>query len=260
VRFPRIRFTVWRLMIAVAVCAPLSNLLVTCVIRPRMVAAWDQGCQANLRAIGLALQAYHDDHGCYPPAYTTDASGRPTHSWRVLILPYLGEPELFRAYRFDEPWDGPNNARLAQQVPAVYQCPVHPHPGHSSYAVIVGPGTVFPGSSCVSALQIKDPRASLVVELGGVGIPWLEPHDLKLPSRPLISGNWKKDQEDAETDIDDLRRQGLASEPLHAHGANFLFSPVQVESWWLFGRGGGPMLRSMLTIDGGELWYHDDHL
>ncbi len=31
-----------------------------------------------------------------------------------------------------------------------------------------------------------------------------------------------------------------------------------VEAWWLFGRGAGPMLRSMLTIDGGELWYHDD--
>jgi Protein of unknown function (DUF1559) len=259
-RWPRVRFTVWRLMVAVVVCAPLSHLFAILVIRPMMVAAWDQGCQANLRAIGLALQAYHDDHGCYPRAYTTDASGRPMHSWRALILPYVGESDLFRAYRFDEPWDGPNNTRLARHVPAIYQCRAHPHPGPSSYAVIVGPGTVFPGSSCVSASQIKDPRACLVVELGGAGIPWLEPRDLKLPPRPSISGNWQKDQEGAETDIDDLRRQGLASEPLHPHGANFLFSPVQVETWWLFGRGAGLMLRSMLTIDGGEIWYLDDRL
>lgn len=125
-RLATVRFTVWRLMIAVAVCALLSNLLVTWVIQPKMVAGWEQGCQANLRAIGLALQAYHADHGCYPPAYMADASGRPLHSWRVLILPYLGEPELFRAYRFDEPWDGPNNARLATWMPELYQCPAHP--------------------------------------------------------------------------------------------------------------------------------------
>jgi len=39
---------------------------------------------------GLALFNYHDDYGSYPPAYIADESGRPMHSWRVLILPYLG--------------------------------------------------------------------------------------------------------------------------------------------------------------------------
>lgn len=255
---PRIRFSVRTLLIAVALCAPLCYLLAL-VIRPWQVAAWDRRCQANLRAIGLAMQAYHADFGCYPPAYTVDASGRPMHSWRALLLRYVGEPELYRAYRLDEPWDGPNNARLAARMPAIYGCPAHPHPGYSNYAVIVGPGTVFPGTGCVSAAQIKDPRASLVVELGGRGIPWLEPRDLKLQSRTLISsGNWQHDQKDAEDDIKELRRQGLADAPLHPFGANFLFSPVEVESWWLFGRGAGLELRNMLTIDGGELWYHDD--
>lgn len=258
-RWPRVRFTMRTLLIGVAFISLLIGLVVTLVIRPRLPAWSEQGCQANLRAIGLALRAYHDDHGCYPPAYTVDASGRPMHGWRALILPYLGEPELARAYRLDEPWDGPNNSRLAARVPVVYQCSAHPHPGHSSYAVIIGPGTVFPGTGCVSASQIKDPRACLVVELGGPGIPWLEPRDLTLPSRPWPSGDWERDQRDAEADIEDLRRRGLADGPIHPHGANFLFSPVEVEPWWLFGRGGGPMLRYMLTIDGGEIWYHDDH-
>ena len=252
------RMTLWRAMIVVAVCGPLSGLLANWVIRPRMVAGWDAGCRANLKAIGLAMQAYHDDHGCYPPAYTTDASGRPMHGWRALILPYLGEPDLSRAYRYDEPWDGPNNARLATRIPSIYQCPAHPHPGHSSYAVVVGPGTVFPGATCVSASQIKDPRATLAVELGGRGIPWLEPRDLTLSSSLASSGDWRKDEPVAERNVEDLHRRGLADGPLHPHGVNFLFTPVEVEAWWLFGRGSGLTLRSMLTIDGGEIWYHDD--
>ncbi len=251
---PHIRFSKWPLLFGAAAVAALMGLVLT----PRSVSALDRGCKANLRAIGLALQGYHADYGCYPPAYTTDASGRPMHSWRALILPYAGEHGLYKSYRIDEPWDGPNNARLSGRMPAVYECPAHPHPGRSSYAVVIGPGTVFPGPSSVSASQIKDPRACLVVELGGAGIPWLEPRDLKLPTRSAVPKGWDELKKAAEDDIDDLHRQGLADEPLHPQGINFLFSPVEVEAWWLFGREGGPMLRCMLTIRGGELWYHDD--
>ena len=44
-------------------------------------------CQGNLMAIGLALQNYHDAHGCFPPAYIADENGNAMHSWRGLILP-----------------------------------------------------------------------------------------------------------------------------------------------------------------------------
>ena len=254
-RLPQIRFSKWPSIIGVASVAVLMCVAFT----PIRVSALDRRCKANLQAIGLALQGYHSDYGCYPPAYTTDVTGRPMHSWRALVLPYVGEHALYRSYRLEEPWDGPNNARLSARMPAVYECPAHPHRGRSSYAVVVGPGTVFPPvPACVSASQIKDPRASLVVELGGAGIPWLEPRDLKLPERLVIPRGWDELKKAAEDDIDDLHRQGLADQPLHPHGINFLFSPVEVEAWWLFGREAGSMLRSMLTIDGGELWYLDD--
>ena len=48
-------------------------------------------CKDNLRQIGLALSAYHEEYGSFPPAYIVDAAGRRMHSWRVLILPYLGQ-------------------------------------------------------------------------------------------------------------------------------------------------------------------------
>ena len=122
---PRIRFSVRHLMIVVLSCAVLMHLSLKLVITPIQVAAMDRDCKANLRVIGLALQSYHASYGCYPPAYTTDVTGRPMHSWRALILPYAGEEALFQTYRLDEPWDGPNNSRLAGRMPAVYGCPAH---------------------------------------------------------------------------------------------------------------------------------------
>src|SRR5258708_3361414 len=46
-------------------------------------------CNNNLKQIALALQNYEQAHKALPPAYTVDAEGRPLHSWRTLILPYL---------------------------------------------------------------------------------------------------------------------------------------------------------------------------
>lgn len=255
---PRIRFSVWHLMILMPCRAALMYMLLTLLITPMREAAMDRGCKANLRAIGLALLSYHASYGCYPPAYTTDFAGRPMHSWRALILPFAGENALFQTYRLDEPWDGPKNSRLAGRMPAVYACPAHSRPGYSNYAVVVGPGTVFPGPSFVSFSQIRDPRACLVVALGDGGIPWLEPRELRVPAFKAMDWN-QYDQyvESTVKDLIDLRRQGLSGDNQHPEGANFLFSPVQVESWRYYGRD-GVTLRAMLTIDGGELWYHDD--
>jgi hypothetical protein len=251
---PRTRIWVWSLVI-VTTAASTFYLLLTLVIAPLRAAANDRGCKVNLRAIALALQSYHADYGCYPPAYTTDASGRPMHSWRALILPYAGEDSLFKTYRLDEPWDGPNNSRLAGRMPSIYGCPAHLRPGYSSYAVVVGAGTAFPGRSCVSLSQISDPRAILVVELKDGGIPWLEPRDLSVPAFKTTALTHYKESSDKY--FIDLRRQGLAGDDQHPQGANFLFSPAEVESWRLYDSH-GQLLRAMLTIDGGEAWYHDD--
>src|SRR5687767_14136115 len=46
-------------------------------------------CKNNLKQIALALHNYHDVYGSFPPAYIADKDGRPMHSWRVLLLPYI---------------------------------------------------------------------------------------------------------------------------------------------------------------------------
>ena len=76
----------------------------------------------NLKEIQLALLNYESAKGSLPPAYIADATAKPMHSWRVLILPYLGEMALYNKYNFNEPWNGPNNSKLAAQVPDVFRC------------------------------------------------------------------------------------------------------------------------------------------
>ncbi len=88
-------------------------------------------CVNNLKCIGLAMKFYHDDFGCLPSAFIPDEQGRPKHSWRVLILPYLektgiadqGELQgLYEAYDFSEPWNGPTNLKLVHRMPLIYGC------------------------------------------------------------------------------------------------------------------------------------------
>ncbi len=76
-----------------------------------------QRLDSTLFQLRLALQSYSQDYGCFPPASVADKNGRPMHSWRVLILPYIGRPDLYQKYKFGEPWDGPNNRNLLNQRP-----------------------------------------------------------------------------------------------------------------------------------------------
>jgi hypothetical protein len=144
-------------------------------------------CRLNLLQIGLALHLYHDDYGSFPPAYIANDQGRPMHSWRVLILPYLDERPLHEQYRFDEPWNGPSNSQLTSRVPSVYQCPtdVHeraePQPW-TSYVAVIGPRTCWSGETPLVRDDITDrpDRTIHVVEVRASGIHWMEPRDLNV--------------------------------------------------------------------------------
>ena len=75
----------------------------------------------NLKQIGLAFHNYAQVNGHFPsPALLGGGQKNLPYSWRVALLPYLDQEALFRQYRFDEPWDGPNNRKLIDQMPAIY--------------------------------------------------------------------------------------------------------------------------------------------
>jgi prepilin-type processing-associated H-X9-DG protein len=144
-------------------------------------------CANNLKQIEVALQVYHDANGCFPPAYTTDKTGKPMHSWRVLILPYLDEAPLYKAYDFTKPWDAPKNKKLLATRPKVYACPsdrnaLSPVANQTSYVAVVGPNAAWAGGK---PRKLKDfggdvSKTIMLVEVANSGIDWAEPRDLSL--------------------------------------------------------------------------------
>ena len=115
----------------------------------------------------------------------TDNSGKPMRSWRVAILPYLEQQSLYQRYKFNEPWDGPNNRLLAGTVVPTYRCPSDPSPNptETNYVMIVGKGTMGgTPNEFFNFSQVTDGSSNtiLVVEVTGTGINWMEPRDLTL--------------------------------------------------------------------------------
>lgn len=159
----------------------LAGLLLPAVQAAREAARRAQ-CSNNLKQIGLAMHQYESQYGCFPPAYLPDKAGKPMHSWRVLLLPYLEAEPLYWQYRFDEPWDGPNNQVLTNLMPTVYRCPSDPSPNAAmttNYVVITGVGTMFEGAKATSLGDIADGTSNtlLVVEVPGTSVHWMEPKD-----------------------------------------------------------------------------------
>jgi hypothetical protein len=136
----------------------------------------------------LAVVNYTETHGHFPPAYLLGPDGRPWHSWRVLILPFIEADALFKQYRFDEPWNGPNNSRLADRMPKTLAYTGTERPTTTTnYLAVVGAETMWPGSEGRKRSDIKDALGEtiLIVENNGLGAHWMEPRDLVLDTMPL---------------------------------------------------------------------------
>lgn len=138
----------------------------------------------NLKQIGLAMHNFNDAYRSFPPA----AFGKGL-SWRVAILPFIGEEALYKEFNLKEPWDSPHNKQLLTKMPKVYDIPgSKAEPGHTYFQVFVGPGAMFETAGDRPTLgKVQDGTSNtfLVVEAGKT-VPWTAPQDLSFqPNGPL---------------------------------------------------------------------------
>ena len=78
----------------------------------------------KLSQLKVLLNDYFSDHGHYPSGKYLRNPGEPQHSWRLLLLPYMGEDWLNRYHRYDfsKRWDHPDNiSAMDGQVPELYR-------------------------------------------------------------------------------------------------------------------------------------------
>jgi hypothetical protein len=122
----------------------------------------------------------------------------PLLSWRVLLLPYLDQAELFGQFKLDEPWDSPHNLLLVPKMPQVYS-PIEGspplEPDTTLFQVFVGKGTAFEGREGLP-LKADFPRRSytiLIVE-AAKSVPWTKPEDIPYDENqplPKLGGFFK---------------------------------------------------------------------
>lgn len=141
-------------------------------------------CMSNLQQIAKAINAYAAEHGTYPSPVVYGPKGAQLYSWRVLILPYLGEEALYSRFKLNEPWDSQANAALLPLCPNVYISPGSDGgPGmvsESNYVLVTGKGTIFPPTGPLGPGDVADlpNRTLLVVETSNYARGWTEPSDI----------------------------------------------------------------------------------
>ncbi|HEY7308717.1 MAG TPA: sigma-70 family RNA polymerase sigma factor [Gemmataceae bacterium] len=162
----------------------------------------------NLRKLVLAMHAYAEKNGHLPPPAIYDKKGKALLSWRVALLPYLEQNNLYKLFHLDEPWDSEHNKQLQETVVKVYAPVGKPDVprSHTFYQVFVssaprakggggGPaggsgGADAPAFTGITAAFVKgqslrfpahivDGTANtlLIVEAGNA-VPWTKPEDL----------------------------------------------------------------------------------
>ena len=138
-------------------------------------------CRNCFKGISLGLRQYADEHGMFPPAYTVDAKGNALHSWRTLILPYMGRQELYDQIDLTKPWDSFENSRLHGSSEAYYACPAaRCQRDHTVYCAVVTPTSCLRPKQSVLISEINDglSQTLAIVEVpASKAVHWMSPFD-----------------------------------------------------------------------------------
>jgi len=159
---------------------PLVFALVLPAIEQARSEARRMHSQNNLKQIALSHHNYHDTYKTFPAPAILDASGKPLLSWRVAILPFIGEEVLYKQFHLDEAWDSPHNKTLIAKMPALFSLPeqVEAATGKTLYQVVRGPGSLFEKDTGPKIRDIRDGTSNtiLVVE-ADTAVVWTQPAD-----------------------------------------------------------------------------------
>jgi hypothetical protein len=167
--------------------------LLTPPIEAARAAAMRMKSMNNLRQIAIGMFKYYESgKNHFPLPASVGKDGKPLLSWRVHILPYLGEGELYRQFHLDEPWDSPHNRTLIEKMPEAYRLPMSKSgPGQTNYLLPVGNGAAFEADKPTRVNDITDGTVNtvMVVEVDdNHAIVWTKPEDLAFDPKDPTKG------------------------------------------------------------------------
>lgn len=184
-------FTLIQLLVGLAILGVLLALLLPAAQRRVPQSARRFQCKHNLKQIGLALHNYHDTFQAFPPAYTVDENGKPLHSWRTLILPFLDQQALYEKIDLSKPWDDTANEAAFKTNISGYQCPSSPadvSSTHTTYMAVVTANSCLRPTEPRLMSEITDDHGKtiMVIEVDtDQAVHWMSPKDA---SESLVLG------------------------------------------------------------------------
>ncbi len=103
------------------------------VVKPGepMTAERYKAVKENLKQLGLSLHNFHEEYSMFLPSPEDhpeyyDENGLLKVSWRVHLLPFLDQKDLYNQFKLGEAWDSPHNALLAKNMPETFRSPDTP--------------------------------------------------------------------------------------------------------------------------------------
>lgn len=142
----------------------------------------------RFKKIGLAFHNFESANKVLPPSKEgRDADGKSILSWRVHILPYVGELELYKQFRLKEPWNSEHNLKLLGKMPDIFKGSASVleaysdiKPGYTTFLAPVGEDTIFGGTRPAKLSDVKDGLSNtiwLVEVKAEFAKPWTSPED-----------------------------------------------------------------------------------
>ncbi|PHS15829.1 MAG: hypothetical protein COA78_04645 [Blastopirellula sp.] len=152
----------------------------------------------NLRQLILTLHNYHDTYIRMPSQTMRDKDGKPLLSWRVHILPFLEQSDLYNQFHLDEPWDSEHNIKLIGLMPKTFRRPgSKAAPGMTNYQVPLAKGLPFQEHERLKFSNITDGLSNTIAILevpDEKAVTWTKPDDFQIDLDNPLKGLVRKNQ------------------------------------------------------------------
>ena len=170
-------------------CVPaiLVGLLVPAVQKVREAAARAQTTN-NARQIAIACISHQDANRHFPSPRMQPQlpmNPAPELSWRVSILPFVEQGNMFNAFKRDQAWNSPNNQQFASNMPMLFGDASDVGKAglsQTKFQYFTGPNTMFPDPlRKISAAEIKDGTSNtFLFAQAATPVQWSQPVDMTI--------------------------------------------------------------------------------
>ena len=136
----------------------------------------------KMKKLGEALHNYAATKDSAFPTNVADKASKQLLSWRVRLLPYLGEKALYEKFKLDEPWDSKHNLALLEKMPKAFESArvTVGRKGYTVYQVFDGPGALYKsGKPDYNIGNLPDGTSSTIFAVeSSRAVPWTKPADM----------------------------------------------------------------------------------